>query len=74
MHQFIYLKIITTIIQHYGGRDMVNSKGSDYHGVWKAGNEWGAYITVKGEHKHLGNFKIEEHAAIAYLLLNVKQS
>lgn len=47
---------------------MVNNKGSDYHGVWKAGKEWGAYITIKGEQKHLGNFKIEEHAAIAYLL------
>lgn len=38
---------------------MVNNKGSDYHGVWKAGKEWCAYITIKGEQKHLGNFKID---------------
>lgn len=47
---------------------MVNSKGSDYHGVWKKGEKWNAYITINGEEKHLGSFKIEEHAAIAYLL------
>ncbi|MDP3035686.1 MAG: hypothetical protein Q8M97_11370 [Methanobacteriaceae archaeon] len=47
---------------------MVNSKGSEYPGVWKEGEEWGSYIMIKGENIHLGDFKIEEHAAMAYLM------
>ena len=47
---------------------MGNGKGSIYPGVWKEGNKWSAYIRIKGENKNLGTFRIEEHAAIAYLL------
>ena len=28
---------------------MVNSKGSDYPGVWKEGEKWGSYIMIKGK-------------------------
>ncbi len=51
---------------------MVNSKGSEYHGVWKEGNMWSAYITIKGEQKKLGTFKIEENAAISYLIAKME--
>ena len=33
---------------------MENGKGSIYPGVWKKRDEWGAYITIKGEQKYLG--------------------
>lgn len=47
---------------------MSNGKGSEYKGVWKQKDGWSAHIMVKGEKKYLGTYKIEEHAAIAYLL------
>lgn len=31
---------------------MSNGKGSIYPGVWKEDEGWGAYIRIKGEHKH----------------------
>ena len=51
-----------------GVKYMSNGKGSIYPGVWKNDEGWGAYITIKGEQKHIGTFKIEENAAIAYLI------
>jgi hypothetical protein len=47
---------------------MEKDKGSIYHGVYKEDKGWGAYITIKGEEKYLGNFISEENAAIAYLI------
>ncbi|MDP2836368.1 MAG: hypothetical protein Q8N97_05245 [Methanobacteriaceae archaeon] len=47
---------------------MVNSKGSEYPGVYKEDEGWSAYITINGEQKCLGVFKIEENAAITYLV------
>lgn len=47
---------------------MGKGKQSKYPGVWKGNERWNAWITINGEDKLLGTFKLEEHAAIAYLL------
>lgn len=47
---------------------MGKGKQSKYPGVWKWKEGWNAWITIKGEDKLLGTFKLEEHAAIVYLL------
>ena len=44
------------------------SKGSKYPGVWKDGEKWSAIIDIDNEQLFLGTFKMEEHAAIAYLM------
>ena len=51
---------------------MASSKGSDYPGVWKKDGYWSAHITIKGKQKHLGRYKIEEHAAMAYILAKLE--
>lgn len=38
---------------------MVNTKGSEYPGVYKEDEGWSTYITINGEQKCLGVFKIE---------------
>lgn len=51
---------------------MASSKGSDYPGVWKVDGGFSAHIMVKGEKKYLGTYKIEEHAAMAYILAKLE--
>ena len=47
---------------------MSNGKGSNYPGVWREDDGWSAIIRIKGERIYLGTFKIEENAAITYLI------
>ena len=46
----------------------MNDNKSVYPGVWKVGEKWSAHLMINKERIELRTFKIEKHAAMAYLI------